>query len=167
MGKYNRTYVEMSCPRCGHRGVFDVDVYVGETHDMLDVNIGDAYPSTSRNEEGEGYAECSECHHDFFCVARVIDFKLASVEPDLARTAYIPDEVVGGRPCPTCGKGSVFKCSATEASPTCSVKRRAASASSTMSASTELCATGTMGSRGHGRKPEAGSARFPRPRLTP
>ncbi len=102
MSSYNTSWIEVACPRCGETRGHAVNIYCGETSDMLSVNVGDNYPSEDVD-TGEGYAECESCRRDFFCVVTVKDRVLASIVPDLQRTAYVPDSKALGK-CPQCGR---------------------------------------------------------------
>lgn len=115
MGTYNHTVVQLECPRCGHVGSFQVDLYFGNTANMVTIPMGDLYPFVTgaapqdggpfpgSNPHGVGYTECSSCQGDFHCVATIQDGRLVSVAPDRTELPYIPDREITGRiPCPEC-----------------------------------------------------------------
>ncbi len=115
MGTYNRTLVVMTCPRCKVTNELTVDLYFGNTSNMVMVPLGSAYPfvigCASQNGGplateyplGAGYAECPSCQRDFHCLAEVQDGLLVSVVPDMATPPYVHDrEEVGLLACQKC-----------------------------------------------------------------
>jgi len=70
----------------------DIDLYFG-LRDFTDYRLGDLYPLKDENIVtcgGEGYAECPECHKDFFVVCHVTQGRIEQVEVDLSKNGYIP-----------------------------------------------------------------------------
>lgn len=78
MGAYNEITADMSCPRCGKRAEFEVELHFGDTRHMSRLALGEVYPWRERgcvveggrppggNCEGKGYTECPHCGKDFF-----------------------------------------------------------------------------------------------------
>jgi len=102
MGTYNRTHVELACPRCGGAATMEVDLYFGDTSNMETVPVGAAYPFRSGksihnggvpadgNVDGEGYTECPLCDKDFFVKAIVRNAILTAIEADLNVAPHVP-----------------------------------------------------------------------------
>lgn len=115
MGTYNNTTAQLQCPRCGRITDFVVELYFGNTANMVAVPIGTPYPFcigraphnggplTDENPRGMGYAVCPNCGKDFHCVARIENGVLTSIAPDRFELPFIPDrELVGEIKCPDC-----------------------------------------------------------------
>jgi len=107
LGTYNTCHTNLECPRCGYRGIAEVDMYLGHTAQMLPLNLGDHYPGVPGPGPniGEGYAECSSCDRDYHCRVSVEDGILTRIVPDTTRAPYIPSSVRSAeRPCPGCNE---------------------------------------------------------------
>jgi predicted RNA-binding Zn-ribbon protein involved in translation (DUF1610 family) len=112
---YNNTTAAFECPRCGSVETFAIDLYFGNTANMMTVPIGSQYPFfTGRtpwnggplNDEsprGLGYTECPHCGKDFHCAAVIQDGILTSIAADEFELPFIPDRETSGKvDCPKC-----------------------------------------------------------------
>lgn len=118
MGTYNRTRVDLRCPRCDESiSNVEVNLYFGRRSGMVFVALGEEYPFDQRKQPhndgplpedspwGQGYTECPKCGRDYYCACRVERGRLVEVEVDLETAPHISDEVHGRvEPCPICGR---------------------------------------------------------------
>lgn len=116
MGSYNNTSATLICPRCKVVVDCSIDLYFGDTSQMVTIPIGSPYPFRlgrapqnggpflPENPRGMGYAECPSCNRDFHCVAEVHDGILVSVVPNPDLPPFDPDrEQTQLIACPECG----------------------------------------------------------------
>ncbi len=101
MGTYNHTVIEMHCPRCSDLAEIGFDLYLGDTSNMVTLNVGDVYPFHPRKAvqnggcpesgdvDGKAYAECPLCCKDFYAIVRVRDRRLLDVVPDMSAPPHI------------------------------------------------------------------------------
>lgn len=118
MSTYNTTDCLMTCPRCWKALNHVVDISLGDTSNMVRVGIGERYPFAERRQpqhggpfegisENAGYAVCSSCDKDFFCLVEIRSGYLVSVQPNLRIAPYIPDrETQEPCICPECGQSN-------------------------------------------------------------
>lgn len=92
-----------------------VDLYVGFTSAMEEVQLGQKYPFRAGRApqnggplegivDDAGYAECPHCDRDFFCAAEFRDEHLIALSPNRTFPPYAPDRLAEGVvACPQCG----------------------------------------------------------------
>lgn len=99
MGLYNILHVNVVCPRCHERVAVDSDFRFGYLR-LIEYQIGDmiqwhddgsaqARRPPQGSLDGEGYAECPQCHKDFWLKIRVRHDRLEAAEVDRTRKGYI------------------------------------------------------------------------------
>jgi len=123
MGTYNSTVATLTCPRCNRMVECNVDLYFGNTSQMVTIPLGSRYPFhegrapqnggplTIEYPGGPGYTECPSCGRDFHCVAEIRDGILNAVSADMTTLPYQHDyEAVGKIPCPRCHSVDTLAC---------------------------------------------------------
>lgn len=115
MATYNSTQCELTCPRSLQVVNASVNLYIGDTSQMCEVQIGERYPFHERRQtqnggpvegvvEDAGYVECPSCGRDFFCEVEFRALYLLGVRPSQNAPPYTPDRIVEDvYPCPKCG----------------------------------------------------------------
>jgi endogenous inhibitor of DNA gyrase (YacG/DUF329 family) len=102
MGTYNYLHAEISCPFCGKTSSTEIDLHFGETIYMKTFTLGDEYSWVPRKAaqnggrppegtmDGEGYAECPECHKGYYVKVTVRNDRIESVSADQEKIERYP-----------------------------------------------------------------------------
>jgi hypothetical protein len=97
---HNVLLVELTCPRCGHHAVHEVEFKFGLL-DQLTYRLGDEvrWAGGQRGKplrrppagdlDGEGYVECPRCGKDFWVDIDVRGDQIVAAAPDPDRAGYI------------------------------------------------------------------------------
>ncbi|MEL6547388.1 MAG: hypothetical protein AAFQ82_22385 [Myxococcota bacterium] len=103
MASYNTTSFVLECPRCGTRALTEVNLYFGNTSQMLHLNIGAEYPFFKNRAPqnggplppsspwGRGYAVCPKCSSDYHCACRIDDGRLSEILVNRKTPGFDPD----------------------------------------------------------------------------
>ena len=103
MGTYNTLHMRLVCPRCAEAVDAEITCHFGDTANLVDLSLGDAYPWRPRQSprhggrpaggdvDGEGYLECPLCAKDAFFQVQVRGDIVTGVVPDPDKAGYIAD----------------------------------------------------------------------------
>lgn len=101
MGTYNYLFTNITCPFCGKTSSTEIDLHFGETIYMKTFAIGDVYTWAPRKGvqnggrppdgimNGEGYAECPECHEGYYVKVSVRNDRIESVSADAEKNKRV------------------------------------------------------------------------------